>query len=98
MTVAIMESRAIELLSQFCNPKFYPREEDMLNMLTHEAGPEVLGGLRAFLGKIIDNDAMSASQKVKKYFNLSITDEEKAETFIDEIYCMISEHLYADEE
>lgn len=98
MTATILESRAIELLSQCCNPKTHPAEEDMLRDLTNSAGDEILSALRAFLGKVIDNDAMTPSQKVKKYFNLSITDEEKAETFIDEIYCMISEHLFADEE
>ncbi len=98
MTASILESRAIELLSQCCNPKSHPTEEDMLRALTNGTGNEVLSALRAFLGKVIDDDAMTAPQKVKKYFNLSISDEEKAETFIDEIYCMISEHLFADEE
>ncbi len=98
MTVTILESRAIELLSQCCNPKTHPTQEDMLGALTIGVGEEVLSALRAFLGKVIDDDAMTPTQKVKKYFNLTISDQEKAETFIDEIYCMISEHLFADEE
>lgn len=98
MTVLILESRAIELLSQYCNPKYYSHEDDMLRALVNEVPREVMASLRTFLGNIIDDDAVSASHKVKKYFNLSINNEEKAEIFIDEIYCMISEHLFADEE
>lgn len=97
MTATILESRAIELLSQCCNPKAHPTEDDMLRALTNQVSNEVLAALRAFLGKVIDNDAVPSPQKVKKYFNLSISDDEKAEIFLDEIYCMISEHLFADE-
>jgi hypothetical protein len=96
MTVTILESRAIELLSQCCNPKTNPTDEDMIRALTNGLGDEVLVALRTFLGKVIDNDAMTPPQKVKKYFHLSISDEEKAEIFMDEIYSMISEHIYAD--
>jgi len=98
MTAILSESRAIEILTHHCNPKMYPTEEEMLRGLTDMNDREVIVLLRNFLGKVIDDDSMPATQKIKKYFNLSISNEEKAETFIDEIYCAISEYLFADEE
>jgi hypothetical protein len=98
MPTILSESRAKEILSYHCNPKIYPTEEEMLCGLTDMHDREVILSLRNFLGKMIDDDSITAPQKVKKYFNLSITNEEKAEEFIDEIYCAISEHLFADEE
>ena len=98
MPTILSDSRAIEILKHHCDPKIYPTEEDMLRGLTDKIDQETITSLRSFLGMVIDDDSMSASQKVKKYFGLSISNEEKAETFIDEIYCAISEHLFADEE
>ncbi len=98
MVAILSDSRATEILTHYCNPKMYPTEEEMLRALTSNVEREIIMSLRAFLGKLIDDDARSAPQKVKTYFNLSISDEEKAETFIDEIYCAISEYLFAEEE
>lgn len=98
MVAILSESRAVEILTHHCNPKMYPTEEQMLRELSDKNDREVIASLRAFLGKVIDDDSLSGPQKVKRYFNLSISDEEKAETFIDEIYCAISEYLFADEE
>lgn len=98
MTQTLSDSRAIEILTHHCNPKIYPTEEEMLGGLTDKIGRDTIVALRAFLGKVIDDDSISASEKAKKYFSLSISNEEKAETFIDEIYCSISEYLFADEE
>ncbi|MDE1900567.1 MAG: hypothetical protein KGI37_02845 [Alphaproteobacteria bacterium] len=97
-TTTLSDSRAAEILKHHCDPKIYPTEEEMLRGLTDAIDREVMASLRSFLGALIDDDSMPASQKVKKYFGLSISNEEKAETFIDEIYCSISEHLFADEE
>ena len=97
MAVILSEGRAVEILTHHCDPKLYPTEEEMLRGLTDVNDRQVIISLRAFLGKIIDDDSMSGPQKVKKYFNLSISNEEKAETFIDEIYCAISEYLFADD-
>ena len=97
MAVILSEGRAVEILTHHCDPKLYPTEEEMLRGLTDANDRQVIISLRAFLGKIIDDDSMSGPQKVKKYFNLSISNEEKAETFIDEIYCAISEYLFADD-
>ena len=90
MAITLSDSRAGEILSHHCDPKLYPTEEEMLRGLTDAIDREVIVALRAFLGKVIDDDSLSAPQKVKKYFSLSISNEEKAETFIDEIYCSIS--------
>jgi len=70
----------------------------MIAALSRDLPREVLAALRASLGKLIDDDNMTGPEKARKYFHLSISNEEKAETFIDEIYCAISEHLFADEE
>jgi hypothetical protein len=94
MATILSESRATEILTHHCNPKIYPTEEEMLRGLTDMNDREVVLSLRNFLGKVIDDDSMPAPQKVKKYFNLSISTAEKAEEFIDEIYCaMRSNHL-----
>ena len=98
MTTTLSDSRAIEILKHHCDPKLYPTEEEMLRGLTEAIDRETITSLRSFLGIVIDDDSMPAPQKVKKYFGLSISNEEKAETFIDEIYCSISEYLFADEE
>ncbi|HEU0118636.1 MAG TPA: hypothetical protein VFR09_08405 [Alphaproteobacteria bacterium] len=98
MSIILTESRAVELLTHHCNPKMYPTHEEMLRALTDTTEREIIVSLRNFLGKLIDDDSMPAPQKVKKYFNLSISNEENAEMFIDEIYCTISEYLFADEE
>ncbi len=98
MATILSESRAVEILTHHCDPKIYPTEEEMLRGLTDMNNREVITSLRTFLGKVIDDDCMPAPQKVKKYFNLSISNEEKAEAFIDEIYCAISEYLFADQE
>jgi hypothetical protein len=98
MTTVLSDNRAVEILTHHCDPKIYPTEEEMLRGLTDKIDREAILSLRAFLGKIIDDDSIPASQKAKKYFSLSISNEEKAETFIDEIYCSISEYLFADEE
>jgi hypothetical protein len=97
MCVSLSESQAVELLKHHCDPQIYPTEEEMLRGL-NLVDRKMIVSLRAFLGKIIDDDAVPAPQKVKKYFNLSISNEEKAEAFIDEIYCAISEYLFADED
>jgi len=98
MTPILSDSRAIEILKHHCDPKIYPTEEEMLRGLTDAIEREIIVALRAFLGAVIDDDSTPAPQKVKKYFGLSISNEEKAETFIDEVYCSISEYLFADEE
>ncbi len=98
MTATLSDSRATEILKHHCDPKIYPTEEEMLRGLTDKIDREIIVALRSFLGKIIDDDSMTGPQKVKTYFGLSISNEEKAETFIDEIYCSISEYLFADEE
>jgi len=98
MATILSDSRAVEILKHHCDPKIYPTEEEMLCGLTDIIDRETIVSLRAFLGQVIDDDSMPASQKAKKYFGLSISNEEKAETFIDEIYCSISEYLFADEE
>lgn len=98
MSTTLSDSRAVEILTHHCDPKIYPTEEEMLRGLTGTLDREIISALRDFLGKLIDDDSIPAPQKVKKYFNLSISNEEKAETFIDEIYCSISEYLFADEE
>jgi len=94
----LSESRVVEILTHHCNPRIYPTEEEMLRGLVDKNDREVIVSLRSFLGDIIDDDSISAPQKANKYFNLSISNEEKAEMFIDEIYCAISEYLFADEE
>jgi 23S rRNA A1618 N6-methylase RlmF len=98
MAAILSDSRAIEILRHHCDPKIYSTEEEMLRGLTEMIDRETIVSLRAFLGKTIDDDSIPASQKVKKYFGFSISNEEKAETFIDEVYCAISEYLFADEE
>ena len=98
MPTILSDSRAIEILKHHCDPKIYPTEAEMLCGLTEMIDRETIVSLRSFLGMVIDDDSMPASQKIKKYFSLSISNEEKAETFIDEIYCSISEYLFADEE
>jgi 23S rRNA A1618 N6-methylase RlmF len=98
MSKLLSDSRAIEILKHHCDPKIYPTEEKMLCGLTDMIDRETIASLRDFLGKVIDDDSIAASQKAKKYFSLSISNEEKAETFIDEVYCSISEYLFADEE
>lgn len=98
MTTILSDSRAIEILKHHCDPKIYPTEKEMLCGLTEKIDRETIVSLRSFLGMVIDDDSMPAPQKVKEYFGLSISNEEKAETFIDEVYCSISEYLFADEE
>jgi hypothetical protein len=98
MPTILPDSRAIEILKHHCDPKIYPTEEEMLRGLTDKIDRETIVSLRAFLGMVIDDDSVPAPQKVKRYFGLSISNEEKAETFVDEVYCAISEHLFADEE
>ena len=98
MNMILSDSRAVEILKHHCDPKIYPTEEEMLCALTDKVDRETIVSLRSFLGMIIDDDSIPAPQKVKKYFGLSISNEEKAETFIDEVYCSISEYLFADEE
>lgn len=98
MTTILPDTRAIEILKHHCDPKLYPTEEEMLRGLADKVDRDTIVSLRSFLGKVIDDDSVPAPQKVQKYFGLSISNEEKAETFIDEIYCSISEYLFADEE
>ena len=98
MTTILSDNRAIEILKHHCDPKTYPTEEEMLRGLTDVIDRETILSLRTFLGKVIDDDSVPAPQKVKKYFGLSISNEEKAEIFMDEIYCAISEYLFVDEE
>ncbi len=98
MTKILTDSSAVEILKRHCDPKLYPTEEEMLRGLADAIDREAIASLRAFLGKVIDDDEMSAPEKAKRYFGLSISNEEKAEIFIDEIYCAISEYLFADEE
>ena len=98
MATILSDSRILEILKHHCDPLIYPTEEEMLRGLTDRVDRETIISLRAFLGKVIDDDDIAAPQKVKKYFGLSISNDEKAETFIDEIYCFISEYLFANEE
>jgi hypothetical protein len=98
MTKILPDSRAIEILKHHCDPRIYPTDKDMLCGLTEKIDRETIVSLRSFLGKVIDDDSMPAPQKVKDYFGLSISNVENAETFIDEIYCAISEYLFPDNE
>lgn len=95
---AMREERAREILTQYCNPKTYGDDQAMIAALAKDLPREILASLRTFLGNLIDNDNMSGPEKVKKYFNLSISDESRAEDFIDDLYCNISEHLFPEEE
>jgi hypothetical protein len=98
MTTVLTEKRAIDILTRHCNPEIYPTEETMLRGLADMNDRDVLVSLRTFLGNVIDDDSMSAPQKARKYFNVPISHEEKADKFIDEIYCALSEYLFAGEE
>jgi hypothetical protein len=95
---AMRDERAREILTQFCNPKKYANDEEMMATLFKGFPQEILASLRVFLGSLIDNDNLSSSEKVKRYFGLTINKDEDAEEFIDAIYCDLSEHLFPDEE